>query len=109
MDPHRRRRFGPRPLGESGVIAVRMREQHGVQIVERPVERRDGPGERIEVARGARVDERELAPVLHQIEVDDAVRQPMDAGGDLHPISPAAEAEAAWMSRPSSGSPRWPR
>ena len=84
MDPHHRMRIGPSALGEPGVIAVRMRQQNGLQVVERPAERSHGADEPVPVTRRSRVDERELAAVLHQVEVDDAVRQPVDAVGDLH-------------------------
>lgn len=74
----------PRPFCESGVVAVRVRQQHGFQVVERAAEGADRPRERLPIAGRSRIDERELAGVLDQIEVDDALREPMDAVGDLH-------------------------
>jgi hypothetical protein len=72
MDSHRHLRAAAGALGETGVVAVRVGEQHGVQIVEPAAQGRQGADQQVPVAERPGVDQGELSAVLDQIEVADA-------------------------------------
>ena len=84
VDPDGGLGLRPRPFREARVVAVRVGQQDGIQIGQRPAERTDGLFERLPVARRTRVDQREFGAVLDEVEVDDALRQPVDSVRDLH-------------------------
>src|SRR5579863_7789023 len=79
MHPHPRPRGGAGLLGKPDVIGVRVREQHRVEVAQVPAELPDCPAEQVPVPRRARVHQHELARVLDQVEVRDAVGQAMDS------------------------------
>jgi hypothetical protein len=84
VDPHLRARLGAGPFGEPGVIRVRVGEQHRVDVRQLGPE----PGQRARevrpVARCPGVDHGVLAGFGDQVEVRDALRQPVDALAHLH-------------------------
>ena len=83
-DPYPGARLGAGPLGEPGVIRVRVGEQHRVDLGQPGPE----PGQRARevrpVARRPGVDHGVLAGFPDEVEVRDALRQPMDALAHLH-------------------------
>lgn len=83
VDPDRGLHLRPCPLGEPRVVAVRVGEQNGVQILERATERPHSLLERLPVTGCTRVDQREFPHVLDEVEVHDTLCQPMDAVRDL--------------------------
>ena len=84
VDPDHGLSLRPRPFGEAGVIAMRVGQQDGIQVGQRAAERPGCPFERLPVARRTRIDQREFGAVLDEVEVDDTLRQAVDAVRDLH-------------------------
>ena len=84
VDPYPRAGLGAGPLGEPGVVGVRVGEQHRVQIGQLAAESGERAREERPVGRGPGIDQGVLAGFLDQVEVRDALRQPVDALAHLH-------------------------
>ena len=67
------------------MVAVRVGDQHCVDVAKPAPEPPNGRHQEVPVARRAGVDDDQLAGVLDDVPVDDALGQPVDTCCDLHP------------------------
>ena len=72
------------PFGDAGVVGVCVRQDDGIEILETASDRGERSHEQVPVPCASGVDERELAAVLDEVEVDDPVVQSVHTVGDLH-------------------------
>ncbi len=105
VDQHGPPAFAPRQLREADVIGVAVGEDDCPDVLEAAAHRRELGREQPPQAGGAGVDDRDLAGVLDQVGIDDAVRtHAVDPRRDLHQGIPgnAASVAAGSSSAPSA-------